>query len=136
MASPGRKRVTPSPTASTSPARSLPRMSGNEWRISALTPPSRIFEVDGVNAGGAHLDQEVAGPGRRLGQVDDGDRLFVAADGGGFHGGDSLSRKPPKLAANRAVETLPGAARRDRYAVDDHRRRERHRQAAPRVSRL
>src|SRR2546426_10864856 len=92
MASPGRKRVTPSPTASTSPARSLPRMSGNEWRISALTPPSRIFEVDGVNAGGAHLDQEVAGPGRRLGQVDDGDRLFVAADGGGFHGGDRLSR--------------------------------------------
>src|SRR5687768_3477831 len=62
------------------------------------------LEVEGVNAGGAHLGQEVAGPGRRFGQIDDGDRLFIAADGGGFHGVDSLARKPPKLAANRAVE--------------------------------
>src|SRR5678809_1256792 len=61
------------------------------------------LEVDGVDTGGAHLDQKVAAPGRRLGQIDDGDRLFVAEDGGGSHGGASLSRKPPKAAANRAV---------------------------------
>ena len=55
------------------------------------------LEVDGIDTGGAHRDQKVAGPGRRLGQIDDGDRLFVAADGGGFHGGDSLSRKTSVL---------------------------------------
>src|SRR5256885_9764814 len=54
------------------------------------------LEVDWVSAGGAHLDQEVPGPGRRLGQIDDGDRLFVAADGGGlYRGGRSSSKKPP-----------------------------------------
>ena len=69
--SPTAKRVTPTPTASTTPATSQPT---HERRLAEHTTPprprARVFQSTGLTPGGVHAHEDLGGQGLGRRQVD------------------------------------------------------------------
>ena len=72
-ASPGLKPRTRGPVLTTTPARSLPSKIGSLYGSSGLSSPLRIFRVQGIDAGGVDLDQDVVVAQFWLSALDSGD---------------------------------------------------------------